>query len=111
MGYQEHADAIASRAADTVDDVKAGVAKASDKLKKDKDDVQRDIAKRAAEFSMQVAKSLEQLGVDTKEIQAAVGDTVEKIGGDVRGMIRDRPVGAVLAAAAFGMLVGLMSSR
>ena len=65
----------------------------------------------AGNVSDQAAKALSRAGVEGDNLKSALGNVLESAGAEVRGIIRDKPMGALAAAAAFGLVVGLATRR
>ncbi len=111
MGYRQHIDEITNTASQAVDDVFGGVSRAAHQMGRDGRALRRDFARRADALRDEAGSSLRKVSVDARDTQAAVGRAAKRLNKDVVGLTRGRPIGMLLAAAAFGLAIGWITSR
>lgn len=111
MNYQAQKDAITDKVAGVANDTVEGVSRAADRLQREGASLQNSLANKASDLSDKVSTSLKNVGVDTDDVKAAMGDALDALGANIRQVVKNRPMGALAIAAGLGLLFGLMSTR
>jgi len=95
---------LAGKASETFKDVKDA---ASDVAGGVKDDLRKTADNASDEVDRHVSKTR----ADVEELKDAAYGLIDSLGEQARDVIRGKPIGALAAAATFGLLVGLATRR
>jgi ElaB/YqjD/DUF883 family membrane-anchored ribosome-binding protein len=114
-GTESLKDGVMDRAAAAVDSVKEGVrdraAAAVDTAQREAAELQDTVTRGAAKVADTVSTKLKAAGVDTDVMVSAAKEQATELQRLIAEELKSRPFRALGVAAAFGLIVGLLSSR
>ncbi len=111
MTYQDQQDAIKNKVSGTVTEVADRASGMMDKASRQAGEAKRQVMNTASDYANRAADTLQDYGVDTDSLSKALGSSLDSVAKSVRGMVRDRPLGALAVTAAIGLIIGAMTSR
>lgn len=111
MTYQEQQEAIKNKVVGVVNDVADRASNVVDKASRETAGARRDIANSATDIANRASDALNDAGVDTELIGKALSSSLDSLAKSLRGVVRDRPLGAIAVTAAIGLILGAMSNR
>jgi len=111
MTYQDQQDAIKNKVSGTVNDVADRASGVMDKASRQASDAKKQVMNTASDYANRAADTLNDYGVDTESFSKAIGSSLDNIAKSMRGIVRERPLGALAITAAIGLVIGAMTSR
>jgi ElaB/YqjD/DUF883 family membrane-anchored ribosome-binding protein len=111
MTYQEQQDAIKNKVSNTANDVADRASGFMDKAGRQANEAKKQVADTASDYANRAVDTLHDYGVDTDTLGKALTTSADSIGKSLRGLVRDRPLGALAVTAAIGLIIGAMTSR
>jgi ElaB/YqjD/DUF883 family membrane-anchored ribosome-binding protein len=111
MTYQDQQDAIKNKVSGAANDVADRASDMYDKASRQAGQAKKQVVDTASDYAHRAAETLNDYGVDTDTLGKALTTSADSIGKSLRGLVRDRPLGALAVTAAIGLIIGAMTSR
>ena len=111
MTYQEQQDAIKNKVVGVVNDVSERASSVADHAGRQGAAAKKEIANAASDVANRAVDALNDAGLDTESLGKALSSSLDSLTKSVRGLVRDRPLGAIAITAAVGLIIGAMTSR
>ena len=111
MTYQEQQEAIKNKVVGVVNDVADRASNVADNASRQGSAAKKQVMNAASDVANRAADALNDAGIDTDSLSRALSNSFDSISKSLRGVVRDRPLGALAITAAIGLIIGAMSSR